>query len=127
MLYVVRRQQSQFHGTADSIVGTQRGTLCRQPLSIDIGFDGVVVEVYLVVHQLVAHHVHVALQNDGLTVLHAFGGRFTDDDVARLVDFSIQSVALAPRLQVLNHLLFTLRRAWNLVNLRKLFEDYSRF
>ena len=127
MLNVAAVQHGQFHGTAYAVVGAQRGALSRQPLAVNIGLDGVVVEINLIVHQFVTHHVHVALQNHRLAVLHAFGGRFTDDDVARLVDLGRQSATLAPLFQVGYHLLFTLRRAWNLVNLRKLLEDYCWF
>ena len=127
MLDVVALQQRQFHRTADTIVGTQCGTFGSQPLTINVGLDGVVVKVNLIVHQFVTHHIHVALQDNGLTVLHTWRGRFTDNDIARLVNIGCQSVALAPLFQVGNHFLFTLRRAWNLVDLRKLFEDYCWF
>ena len=89
VLDVFRRQQRQFHSTSDTVVGTQRGTLSGEPLTIDIGLDGVVVEIYLVVHEFVAHHIHVALQDDRLTVLHSLGGWFADDDVAGLVDLGV--------------------------------------
>ena len=49
-------------------------------------------------HQLVAHHVHVALQNHRLAVLHTLGGRFAYNHVAGFVYFGIQLVALAPLL-----------------------------
>ena len=69
----------------------------------------------------------MTLQNDGLAMLHTLGGRLADDDIARLVDFGVEIAALAPVLQILNHLLFTLRRTRNFVNLRKFGEDNSRF
>ena len=96
VLNIVTLQNGQLHRTTDTIVGTQRCPFSGQPLAVDIGLDGVGVKIDLVVHQFVADHIHVALQNDGLAVLHARGGCFADDDVARLVDLGVQSVALAP-------------------------------
>ena len=89
VLDVVGSQQRQLHRTAYTVVGTQRGSLGGQPLAINIGLDGVVVEVYLVVHQLVAHHIHVALQDDRLAVFHTLGGWFADNDIACLIDFGV--------------------------------------
>ena len=127
MLDIVAGEDGQLDGTADTVVGTEGGSLCRQPFTVDIGLDGVLVEVERHVYQFVAHHIHVALQDHRLAVLHTLGGSLADQHVARLVNFRLQSVALAPVLQIRNHLLLALRRAGNFVNLRKLFEDNSRF
>ena len=96
MLNVVGLEYGQLNGTANAVVGTQRGALGAQPLAVDIGLDGIEVEVELHIHQLVAHHVHVALQDDGLALLVAWRGAFAYDDVTRLVDVRLQMVALAP-------------------------------
>ena len=125
--HVTAVEQGQLYSAANTVVGSQRRPLGGQPLAVDIGADGVAVEVELHVHQLVAHHVHVALQNHRLAVLHARCGRFAYDDVARLVHLRVQSTALAPRPQILNHLLLALRWAGNFVNLRKLFEHNCGF
>ena len=127
MLDVVAIKDGQFDGTADTIVGTEGSTLSRQPFAVDVCLDGILVEIELHIDEFVAHHIHVALQDDGLAVLHPFGGRFADNHVARLVHISVESVTLTPVLEVVNHLLFALRRTRNLVNLCKLLEYYSRF
>ena len=87
MLDVVGIEDGQFDGAAYAVVGAEGGAFGCKPLAVDIGADGVVVEVELHVDQFVAHHVHVALQDDRLAVLIALGGWFADDDVARLVHF----------------------------------------
>ena len=74
MFDVVGSQQRQFHSTSNTIVGTQRRTLSCQPFTVDIRLDGVIVEVNLVVHQFVAHHIHVALQDGRLAILHTLRG-----------------------------------------------------
>ena len=127
MLQVVAVEDGQLYGTADAVVGTQRRALSGQPLAVDIGLDGVAVEVELHVDELVAHHVHVALQDDRLSVFVAFGGWLAYDDVTGFVDFRVQTASLAPVFQILNHFLLALRRAWNFVDLRKLLEDNGRF
>ena len=108
MLNVVALQQRQFHSTADTVVGTQCSTLGSQPLTINIGLDGVIVEVNLIVYQLVTYHIHVTLKDNGLTILHSRSGRFTNDDITCLINVGSQSAALTPLFQVCNHLLFTL-------------------
>ena len=122
MFNVVGLEDGQLDGAADTVVGTQRGAFGAQPLTIDISLDGILVEVEVHIDQLVAHHIHVALQNHRLTVLVAFGGRLADKHIACFVDFGLQLMALTPLLKVFNHLLFVLRRAGNFVNLCKLLE-----
>ena len=126
MLHIVSLQESQLHSTADAVVSTQGGTLSGEPLTVDVGLDGVTVEVNLHVHELVAHHVHVALQDDRLAVLHALGGRLANQDVAGFIYFGLQLVAFTPLAEILNHLFLTLGRAGNLVNSGKLFENTLR-
>ena len=108
MLNVVALQQCQFHSTADTVVGTQCSTLGSQPLTINIGLDRIFVKIKLYINQLVTHHIHVALKDDSLTVLHTRCGRLTDDDITCLINVGSQSAALTPLFQVCNHLLFTL-------------------
>ena len=127
MLDVIAVEDGQFDGTAYTVVSTQGGALCSQPLAVDIGADGISVEVELHIYELVAYHVHVALQDDGLPVFHARRSSLADNHVTRFVDFGVEIAALTPVLKILNHLLFALRRTRNFVNLRKLFEDNRRF
>ena len=96
MLNIIGLEDGQLDGTAYAVVGTQRGALGLQPLAVDVGLDGVAVEVKVNVDQLVAHHVHVALQDDRGALLVARRGRLADEHIARLVDFRLQSVAFAP-------------------------------
>ena len=127
MLYVVAVEYSQFHSYTDTVVSTQCGSLGTHPLSIYIRGNALLVEVNLYIRQTVANHIHVALQDNRLAVLISRGSSLADNHVAHFIDFRLQTTALTEALQVLNHLLFTLRRAWNFVNLRKMFEDNCRF
>ena len=96
MLDVVASQDSQFDSTSDTVVGTQCGSLGCQPLAVNICLDGILVEVELYIHQFIAYHIHVALQDYRLAVLHTLGGRLTYNHIAGFVYFCIQIVALAP-------------------------------
>ena len=127
MLDIVGGEDSEFNGTADTVVGTEGGTLSGKPFTIDVGLNGILIEVELHIDKFVAHHIHVTLQDHGLAVFHARGGRFADNHVACLIDIGGKSVLSTPVLEVFNHLLLALRRAGNFVNLRKFFEDNSRF
>ena len=96
MLDIIRCQDGQLDGTTDTVVGTQCGSLGCKPLTIYIGLDSVLVKIELYINQLIAHHIHMALQNNGLAVLHTLGGGLTYNHITGFVNFCIQIVALAP-------------------------------
>ena len=122
VLDVVALQDGKLYGVADAVVGTQCGALGCEPFAVDIGLYGVLAEVEVHVNQLVAHHVHVALQDDGLLIFVAFGGRLSDNHVAGFVHFRFQSVAFAEVFQILNHLFLVLGRAGNGIDFSELLE-----
>ena len=116
MLDIVGGEDGEFDGAADTVVGAEGGSLSGEPFAIDVGLDGILVEVEHHVYEFVAHHIHVTLQDHGLAVLHARGGRFADDHVACLIDIGVKAVGFTPVLEVFNHLFLALRRAGNFVN-----------
>ena len=66
------------------VVGTQCGTLSTHPLAVNISLYGVLVEVEVHVNMFLAHHIHVALQNQGRAVLVTLRGRLTYQHVTPL-------------------------------------------
>ena len=78
MLDIVRSKDGQLGGDADTVVGTEGRTVGAEPITLDDGFDGVVVEVVLGSVVFLADHVHVRLEDDRLARLHARGGGFRD-------------------------------------------------
>ena len=108
VLDIVAVEHGQFHGHADAVVGTEGGAFGLQPLAVDIGLYGVVIEVDVHVDEFLAHHVHVALQHHLGTVLVARGGGLADEHIAGVVYLRFQSMALAEFLQEGNHPLFML-------------------
>ena len=69
MLNVVGLENGQLDGTTNTVVGTQRGAFGAQPLAVNVGLDSIVVKVEVHIDQLVAHHIHVALQDNRLVLL----------------------------------------------------------
>ena len=120
-------QYGHLHGHADAVVGAQRGATGLHPVAVDVGLDGVAVEVELTVGILLTHHIHVALQNDAGAPFHALGGGLADDDVTRLVATGLQPQSLTVAEQEVNHLFLTLRGARNLIHLCKALKNTRGF
>ena len=120
-------QRGQRGGHADAAVGAERRALGLDPLPVDAGADGVVLEVELHVGVLLADHVHVRLEDDRRTVLEARGGGFAHDDVARRVLAVFDAVALGERHQEVDDPALLLRGARDLRDGIELFPDDARF
>ena len=126
VFYVVSVEYRQLYGTAYTVVGTQCGTLGTHPLAVNISLYGVLVEVEVHVNKFLAHHIHVALQNQGRAVLVTLRGRLTYQHVTRLIHLRLKTATFSEFTQKLYHFLFLLRWARNLVDSRKLLEHASR-
>ena len=122
MAHIGAVKKGQLDGAADTVVGAKRGAFSTKPLSVYIGLDGVVVEVDLHVHQLVAYHVHVALQHHSLAVFVTRGGSLAYQHVAGLVYQRLQAALAAETGQIVYHLFLTLRGTGNGVDTGKLLE-----
>ena len=85
MLYGGVSQDSESCCDSDTIVGTESRTLSVNPSVGNMRLDRILVEVMLYVTILLADHIHVTLEDDGLTVLHAWCSTLADDYIARLV------------------------------------------
>ena len=107
MLDVRTAQDSHLHGHADTVIRAQRCTLCLHPFAVHISLDGILVKVELHIGVLLAHHVHVALQDEGLAVLHSRSGGLADNHVSGFVTFSLQTQAFSIFGQEVNHLLLS--------------------
>ena len=103
MLNVVGIEYGQLNGVANAVVGTERGALGVHPVALDISLDGILREVEVHVHELVAYHVHVALEDSGGAILVALGRGLAYNHVTGLVDLGLKAVALAKLLEILDH------------------------
>ena len=120
-------QGCQAKGYADTVVGTQRGTVGRHPFPIDIGVDGIFQEIVRGIGSLLRHHVHMTLHDNALAVLHAGRGGNADDDVPCVVLDGIKAVRNAPIIQILNYFPFVLGGTGNLCEGIKVLPDHLGF
>ena len=126
MLNIVACQDSQLDGAAYAVVSTQCGSLSLEPFSIYVSLDGVFVEIEINIHQLITNHVHVALQDDGFSVLVAWSGCFADEHITCFIYQRFELVSLTERFQKLNHVLLVLGRTRYFVDFCELLEHESR-
>ena len=127
MLDVIGSKYGKLRGDTDAVVRTEGRSFRFQPFSVDDGLNRVVQEIVLHITVLLAHHVDVRLEDDGLQVFLSRSGGFLDEDVSRLILFRFQSLLLSEIEQVGDNLLFLLRRAWHLAYFREITEHGCRF
>ena len=89
MLYVVAVEDGKLYGAAYAVVGTEGCALGCEPFAVDVGLDGIFREVDINIDELVAHHVHVALKDEGGAAFLALGCGLAYDDVSCLVDLCL--------------------------------------
>ena len=107
-------QHGQRRGHADAAVGAQRRTLGTHPAVLDARADGVVLEVELHVGVLLAHHIHMGLEDHrGLRLVTRRGG-LAHHHVANGVFPVFEPVLLGERHEVLDDLALALRGARHL-------------
>ena len=127
MLDIVGSEDGKFDGTADTVVSTEGSTLCLQPFTVYIGLDGILMEVELYVYQFIANHIHVALEDDGISVLISRSCSLANENVSCFVNQSLELMAFAEFLQILNHVFLMLGRARYFVDFSELLKHESRF
>ena len=126
MLNIVACQNSQFDGAANTVVSTEGSTLCLEPFAVYVSLDCIFVEVEIHIHQFVANHVHVTLQDDGFSVLVAWSGSFADEHITGFIYQRFELMRLTERFQKLNHVLLVLGRTRYFVDFCELLEHESR-
>ena len=85
VLKVVALEHTHDGSHAHTVVRTERSALSVHPSVLDVGLNRISLEIMIAVGSLLWHHIHVSLQQRGLTVLIARGGRFAHDDIASSV------------------------------------------
>ena len=108
MLNVVAVENSQLDSATDTVVSTKSSALGSEPFAVDVGLDRVVEEVDVNIYELVAYHIHMALQTNHRSVLVSLGSGLADDNVAGLVNLGFEIALTAKLFQILNHLLLML-------------------
>ena len=126
MLNIVACQDSQLDGAAYTVVSTEGSAFCLKPFSVYVSLDGVFVEIEINIYQFIANHVHVALQDDGFSMLVAWSGSFTDEHITGFIYQRFKLMSLSERFQKLNHVLLVLGRTRYFVDFCELLEHESR-
>ena len=126
MFNIVACQDSQLDGAAYAVISTQCGSLSLEPFSIYVSLDGIFVEVEIHIHQFITNHIHVALQDDGFSVLVAWSSCFADEHITGFIYQRFELMSLTERFQKLNHVLLVLGRTRYFVDFCELLEHESR-
>ena len=108
MLNLIAVEDGKFHSATNTVVGTESSALGSEPFSVDIGLNGILVEVKIHIHQFVAHHIHVALQNHRLAVFHTLSGRLADNHITSFIHLGVEIMTLSPLAEIFNHFFLTL-------------------
>jgi hypothetical protein len=113
-------------GNAQTVVGAQRSAFSLHPLAVNPRLYRVCLEVMGRFRCFLRHHVHVSLQDDTLTVLHACRGGLAHDDVACGVLEGLYTGLLAEVEQELLYFLQMSAGAWYLCECIEVFPDALR-
>ena len=87
----------------DAVVGAERRARRLQVLAVDLGLDGVLVEIVVDVGILLVDHVEMALEDHGVSAFVARRGGLPDHHVAGRVDLVLQTVPLGDAEDVAPH------------------------
>ena len=126
VLNAVVSQDSQLGSYTDTVVGSEGCAFGFQPFTVNFRFDGIGEEVVLNIVILFAHHVDMRLQNDGLKIFFSRSSGLFNQYIAGFVHLGFQIMFCSECLQVGNHFLFLLRRAWHLADFFEILEYASR-
>ena len=127
VLHIVRSQHRQFGRHTDTIVGTQRSTLCLEPFSVDIRLNRILLKIVFRILILFADHIHMRLQNHCLQMLLARSRRFYNQYVSCLIHLILKSSCFRKIHQISPDLLLLFRRTGHLTDFFKIPEQDGRF
>ena len=91
MLQVLGLKHSHDGSHSQPVVGSERCSIGLYPVAVHVCLNGVLGKVVHLIVVLLRNHVHVCLQDNPLTVLHARRGRFADNDIASLIHKRFQT------------------------------------
>ena len=112
---------------AQTVVSAEGGAAGLDPLAVDVGLDGILLEVVLRLGRLLGHHVHVGLHGDALAVLHAGSSGLAHYDVAGGVLEGLHTDLLGEVEQILLDFLNMSRGTGNLRQRIEVAPDARRF
>ena len=123
----LRIQQSQCIGHGDAVIAAERRSLCADVIAVDLQVQAFLLHIFRDAGILLADHVHMALQNDRLLVLIAFGSLFDDDHVVQFVLIDLKSAVLCKFHQVIADCLLMIGRSRDLCQILEKMKYGFRF
>ena len=99
MLHLLIGKDSHGSSHTYTIVGSESRTLRFEPLAVNPWFYGILCKIVLNVGTLVAHHIHVTLQDNGLAVLITRSRGFLYKHIAYTVGYRLVAKTLAELLK----------------------------
>ena len=84
------------HCKSDTVVCAECRAVSLQPFAVNNAFDGIFAEIMAAACNLLADHVHVTLDDNCRFVFITRSRRSVDENVHRLVSFSLETVFFSP-------------------------------
>ena len=120
-------QHSQCVGHGNAVVAAQRSALGADIIAVHHQLDGILFQIQRAGGGLVAHHVQMALQDQGRLVLVARRGRCLDEHIAHFVLTAGKAVRLCKLHAVVAQCLFMMRGVRDAADLFKIMKNRCRF
>ena len=121
------RDSRQRHGDTDTVIGSERRAFGLEPLAVHVGPDRVVHEIMLDIAVLLAHHIHVRLEDDAFVVLISRRSGYAHDHIHRFIRHTLDTMCCCEILQPAADSFFVLGRTGYLVDLRENLKDLFTF
>ena len=104
----------QCEADTDAVIGSKRGALRGNPLTVNLCLDRVLQEIMHCFGSLLRHHVHVRLKDDTPSVLVSRSSRLSENYISRFISLDSDIVLLTPFKKKLLCFFLMLGRTWNL-------------
>ena len=114
-------------GKRNAIVRTECGSLCPEPVAVNVEIQALLRHILLAVRRLLRDHIHVSLQDDRRFVLIACRGFLDDNHIVLLIGVVFQVSLFCKALQICADFLLVMRRPRNSGNFLKKSKHFLRF
>ena len=115
------------HCKSDTVVSAERRAVSLQPFAVNDAFDRIFAEIVAAASDFFADHVHVTLDNDCRFVFVAGSCWSVDENVHRLVSFSLETVFFSPFYKPFADFFFVFALSRNLVEFCKKIKNCLNF
>ena len=89
-------EHSQCEADTNAVIGSKRGALRGNPLTVNLCLDRVLQEIMHRFGSLLRHHVHVRLKDDSPSVLVSRSSGLSENYISRFISLDSDIVLLTP-------------------------------